>query len=163
LVKNVKAIIERENRILELLGKPPVSDFDSQRTLTQLFDVGRQSASRQVDSLRQLMQKAREVTAQAEPTAKQLGTITRQDLQFGRPGHAWILRWHVSPGELIQPEAAVFSYQYGDRGQERTWNWRKNATVRMSNRVANGECQVSSDNPYVFDYVAAHVEVPKTS
>lgn len=167
LVQELKARIARdvadlariEGEIAKLAGKSAVNVTLEGKTISQLIEAGRQSSRRQYQYLCALVDEADQRMQEIRAQAPKLPPATQELLRFNRPGRARIVEWFKQPGEVIQPEEAVFSFHYEGSTKVMPWSLRGRAAVRMTARTGNNGTWVSSDNPYLFEHIAASVQI----
>lgn len=171
LVQELKAKIARdvadlariEGEIAKLAGKSAVNVTLEGKTILQLIEAGRQSSRRQYEYLCALVDEADQKMQEVRAQAPKLPPATQELLRFNRPGRARVVEWFKQPGEVIQPEEAVFSYHYDGSTKVIPWLLRGRAAVRMTACTGNNGTWVSSDNPYLFEHIAESVKIIRPS
>lgn len=171
LVQELKAKIARdvadlariEGEIAKLAGKSAVNITLEGKTISQLIEAGRQSSRRQYEHLCALVDEAERRMLEIRAEVPKLPPAIQELLRFNRPGRARIVEWFKQPSEVIQPEEAVFSFHYEGSTKVMPWSLRGRAAVRMTARTGNNGTWVSSDNPYLFEHIAASVQITGSS
>lgn len=171
LVQQLKAKIARdvadlarvEGEIAGLAGKSAVTIALEGKTIPQLIESGRQSARRQYEHVCALVADAERRVLEIRAEAPKLPPATQEQLRFNRPGRARIVKWHKQPGEIIQPQETVFTYQYEGSTKIMPWLFRAGKAVRMTGYTGSDGTWVSSENPYLFEHIPANVEIPRPS
>lgn len=163
IARDVADLVRIEKEIAKMAGRSAPNITLEGKTITQLIEIGRQSTRRQYEHLCALVdeadQKMKEI--RAEPT--KLPPATQELLRFSRPGRAKIIEWFKQPNDIIQPGEPVFSYQYEGSTKVIPWLLRGRTAVRMTARAGNNGTWVSSENPYLFEHIAASVQITEPS
>lgn len=159
IARDVADLVRVEGEIAKLVGKSAKNVTLEGKTISQLIDVGRQSARRQYEYLCALVNDAEQRMQEFFAQPSKLPPATRELLRFNRTGRARIVEWYKQPGEVIQPGEAVFSFQYEGSTRVMPWSLRGHAAVRMTARVGNNGTWVTSENPYLFEHIAASVHI----
>ena len=171
LIQELKAKIARdvadlariEGEIANLAGKSGVSISLEGKTISQLIEAGRQSSRRQYEHLCVLVDDAEQKVQEIRAQAPKLPPATQELLRFNRPGKARIVEWFKQPGEVIQPEEAVFSFHYEGSTKVMPWSLRGRVAVRMTTRAGDNGAWVSSETPYLFEHISASVLITSPS
>lgn len=167
LVQELKALIARdvadlvrvEGEIAKLAGRSGVSTPLEGKTISQLIEAGRQCSRRQYEHLCTLVDEAERKVQEINAQPPKFPPTTQEMLRFNRPGRARVVEWFKQPGEVIQPDEAVFSFYYEGSTKVMPWSLRGRAAVRITTRVGNNGTWVSSENPYLFEYISASVQI----
>ncbi|MEW5891133.1 MAG: DUF4062 domain-containing protein [Pseudomonadota bacterium] len=159
IAHDVEDLLRIEGEIARLAGQPAVNVSVEGKTISQLLDAGRQCARRQYQHLCALVNDAERNRDELHAQAPKLPPATRETLRFTRPGRARIVKWFKQPDDVIQPEEAVFSYQYEGSTKVMPWLLRGRAAVRMVERAGGDGTWVSSEEPYLFGHVPASAQI----
>lgn len=163
IARDVADLVRIEGEIANLAGKSAVNISLEGKTISQLIEAGRQSSRRQYEYVCALVDEADQKIQEIRAQAPKLPPATQEMLRFNRPGRARIVEWFKQPGEVIQPEEAVFSFHYEGSTKIVPWSLRGRAAVRMTARTGNNGTWVSSDNPYLFEHIPASVQITEPS
>ncbi len=159
IARDVAGLLRVEGEIAQLAGKAGVRINLEEKTISQLMEAGRQSTWRQYEHLCALVGDAEQKVQEIRAQATVLPPATQELLRFNRSGRANIVEWFKQPGEVIQPEEAVFSFHYEGSTKVLPWSFRGRSAVRMTTRTGNNGTWVSSENPYLFGHISAIVQV----
>lgn len=160
IARDVEDLVRIEGEIAKLAEKPALNNITLDgKTISQLIEAGRQSSRRQYEYICALVDEAEQREHEIRAQAPKLSPATRELLRFNRPGRARIIEWFKKPGDVIQPEEAIFSFCYERSTKVMPWLLRGHVAVRMMARVGDNEVWVSSDNPYVFEHILASIQI----
>lgn len=128
-------------------------------SLPRLVEEGR----RQISDQHRRVVEALAAASAAEQAASVDGPplpLTQETFRFKtEPNAIVITAWHKQAGEEIHQGDPIFSYRYHNSKYINNFNWRRAAPVRLYRAV--GQAMVTSESPWLFDYLPLHVQLPE--
>ncbi len=155
IARDVADLIRTESEIAALAQRSHARVPFEARSISRLIEIGRQSSQRQYEDVCVLLNAAERKRTELRTEAPKQPPATRELLRFNRPGRALIVEWLKQPGEIIDPDEAVFSFRYEESTKVVPWCLRIRAPVRMVARTGDDGVWVSSENPYLFEHVTS--------
>jgi tetratricopeptide (TPR) repeat protein len=163
MAKDLADLARNEKTIADLAGELAIEFDASGKSIRQLSGLGRESMRRQYlwvcKMLADAQAKVREIEGDGDEDAVKPTSVA---LSFQYGGTASVLQWNKAPGDVIQPGDVVFTYRYQKSASEKTWIYRGNEKVRMTDRAGADGVEIRAEQPFVFSHLPASVE-PKSN